>query len=325
MREIRYIDAIREAMAEEMRRDESVFVFGEGIGPRGGSFTQTKGMFAEFGEKRLIDTPISELGFTGLAVGAAMTGLRPVVDFMFWDFAFEASGQIIDAAGRIHYLSNGGFKVPMVMRGVIGAAQSAGGHHSSSPYPLYAQMPGLKVAVPSTPRDAKGLLKTAIRDDDPVLVFEHRGLYNTKGPVPEEEYTIPFGQAVVRREGTDVTVIAVSRMVHVGLKAAEKLEERGISAEVVDPRTLAPLDSGTILDSIRKTKRVVVVDEAYSPCGLGSEIAALAADKAFYYLDSPIKRVHSLSIPAPYAPPLEKMMVPDVDRVVIAVGEVMSQ
>lgn len=325
MREIRYIDAIREAMAEEMRRDESVFIFGEGIGPRGGNFTQTKGMFAEFGEKRLIDTPISELGFTGLAVGAAMTGLRPIIDYMFWDFAFEAAGQIIDSAGRIHYLSNGGFKAPMVMRGVIGAAQSAGGHHSGSPYPLYAQIPGLKVVIPSTPHDAKGLLKTAIRDDDPVLVFEHRGLYNVKGVVPEEEYTIPLGRADIRREGKDVTVIATSRMVHVALKAAEHLEDEGVSTEVIDPRTLAPLDKGTILDSIRKTKRVVVVDEAYGLCGVGGEIAALAADEAFYYLDSPIKRVHSLPMPAPYAPPLEKAMVPDVERVVVAVGDVMSQ
>ena len=194
MRHIRYIDAIREAQWEEMRRDETVFIFGEGVGPRGGCFTQTKGMWPDFGERRLIDTPLSEMGFTGVAIGAALTGLRPVVDLMFWDFAYEAIGQIINQAGRIHYLSNGQFKVPLVVRGAIGVGQSAGGHHSSRSYPLYVQMPGLKVVVPSTPYDAKGLLKTAIRDDGPVLVFEHKALFNTTGPVPEEDYAVPFGQ-----------------------------------------------------------------------------------------------------------------------------------
>jgi pyruvate/2-oxoglutarate/acetoin dehydrogenase E1 component len=325
MRKIRYIDAIREAQAEEMRRNETVFIFGEGIGPRGGNFTQTKGMWDEFGEKRLIDTPISELGFTGVAVGAAMTGLRPIVDIMFWDFAYEALGQIANQAARICYLSNGQVKVPLVIRGVIGAGQSAGGHHSASPYPLYTQMPGLKVVLPSTPYDAKGLLKTAIRDDDPVLVFEHKGLYNTEGPVPEEEYTIPFGQAAVCREGKQVTLVATSRMVLLALEAAEQLAGEGISVEVIDPRTLVPLDKKTILDSIRKTNRLVVVDEAFSPCGVGGEIAALAADEAFYYLDAPIKRVHSLTVPTPSSPPLEKAVVPGLERVVTAVREVMSQ
>ncbi len=325
MREIRYIDAIREAQAEEMRRDKTVFIFGEGIGPRGGAFTQTQGMWDEFGEKRLIDTPISELGFTGVAVGAAMTGLRPIVDIMFWDFAFEALGQIVNQAARIHYMSNGQIKVPLVVRGVIGAGQSAGGHHSNSPYPLYTQMPGLKIVIPATPYDVKGLLKTAIRDDDPVMVFEHKGLYNTKGPVPEEEYTIPFGQAIVRREGSDVTLVATSRMVLLALEAAETLADEGISAEVVDPRTLVPLDKKTILASIRKTNRVVVVDEAFSPCGVGGEIAALAADEAFYHLDAPIKRIHSLSVPTPSSPPLEKAVVPSLEQIVTTVREVMNQ
>jgi pyruvate/2-oxoglutarate/acetoin dehydrogenase E1 component len=325
MREIRYIDAIREAQEEEMRRDDSVFIFGEGIGPRGGNFTQTKGMWPEFGEKRLIDVPLSELGFTGVAVGAAMCGLRPIVDIMFWDFAWEAMGQIVNQAGRIHYMSNGQFRVPMVIRGAIGVGGSAGGHHSCRPYPLYAQMPGLKVVVPATPRDVKGLLKSAIRDDDPVLVFEHKGLNNTTGPVPEEEYTTPIGKAVVHREGSDVTVVATAKMVLLALDAAEVLANEGISAEVVDPRTLVPLDKETILSSIRKTNRVVVVDEAYSPCGVGGDIAALAADEALFYLDAPVKRVHSLSIPAPSSPPLEQAMIPSLEKVVDAVREVMKQ
>ncbi len=325
MREIRYIDAVREAQWEEMRRDEAIFMFGEGIGPRGGCFTQTRGMWPEFGEKRLIDTPLSEMGFTGIAIAAAMTGLRPIVDIMFWDFAYEAIGQIINQAARIHYMSNGQFKVPVVIRGTIGVGQSAGGHHSCRSYPLYTQMPGLKVVIPATPYDVKGLLKTAIRDDDPVLVFEHKGLFNTTGPVPEEEYTVPFGQAVVRREGTDVTLVATSRMVLLALEAAEALANEGISAEVVDPRTLVPLDKETILGSIRKTSRVVVVDEAYSPCGVGAEIAALAADEAFYYLDAPIKRVHTLSVPTPSSPPLEQAVVPSLERVVGTVREMMRQ
>lgn len=325
MREIRYIDAIREAQEEEMRRDDSVFIFGEGIGPRGGNFTQTKGMWPEFGEKRLIDVPLSELGFTGIAIGAAMTGLRPIVDIMFWDFAYEAMGQIINQAGRIHYMSNGQFSVPMVIRGAMGVGQSAGGHHSCRSYPLFAQMPGLKVVIPATPRDAKGLLKSAIRDDDPVLVFEHKGLNNTTGPVPEEDYTIPLGKAAVHREGTDVTLVATGKMVLLAMDAAEAVASEGISVEVVDPRTLVPLDRETILASIRKTNRVMVVDEAYSPCGVGGEIAALAADEALYYLDAPVKCIHSLSIPAPASPPLEQAMVPDLKKVVGGIAEVMNQ
>ena len=325
MREIRYIEAIREAQTEEMRRNEAVFILGEGIGPRGGNFTQTLGMWDEFGPKRLIDTPISELGFTGVAVGAAMTGLRPVVDIMFWDFAWEAVGQIFNHAARIHYMSNGKLRVPLVIRGVMGVGGSAGGHHSARPYSVYAQMPGLKVVVPSTPYDAKGLLKSAIRDDDPVMVFEHKGLYNSRGPVPEEEYVIPLGQAKVVREGTDVTVVATAKMVSLALEAADQLAGEGISAEVVDPRTLVPLDNEGIVRSIRKTNHVVVVDEAYSPYGVGSEIAALAADEAFYDLDGPVKRVHSLSVPAPSSPPLEEGMLPNVKRLVAAVRETLSE
>ena len=325
MREIRYIEAVREAMVEEMRRDENVFVFGEGIGPRGGNFRQTVGMAAEFGVRRLIDTPISELGFVGLSLGAAMTGLRPIVDNMFWDFMYEAAGQIIQQAGRIHYMSNGQFRAPMVIRGVVGIGGGAAAHHSGVPYPMYAHFPGLKIVIPATPYDAKGLLKTAIRDDNPVLVFEHRGLYGLTGQVPEEEYTIPFGQARVHREGEDVTIVATARMVHLSLKAAEQLSEEGISVEVVDPRTLVPLDKETILSSIRKTGRVVVVDEAFAPYGVGAEMAALAADEAFYYLDSPIKRIHTASAPAPASERLEALIVPHLDQITAAVHEVMNQ
>ncbi len=325
MREMRFIEAIREAQREEMSRDETVFMFGQGIGPRGGAFTQTRGMWPEFGEKRLIDVPLSEMGFTGLAIAAAVTGLRPIVDIMFWDFANEAFGQIVNQAGRIHYMSNGQYNVPLVIHGVVGVGQSAGGHHSGRHYPLYAQMPGLKVALPATPYDVKGLLKTAIRDDDPVLVFYHKGMLNDRGPVPEEEYTIPLGQAEVRRQGTDVTVVATLKMVKVALDAADVVAEEGISVEVIDPRTLVPLDKATILDSIRKTNRAVVVDEAFSPCGVGAEIAALAADEAFYYLDAPIKRIHAPSVPEPSSPPLEKAMVPDVAHVAASLREVMHQ
>jgi pyruvate/2-oxoglutarate/acetoin dehydrogenase E1 component len=325
MREIRYIEAIREAQWEEMHRDETIFIFGEGIGPRGGAFAQTKGMWSEFGEKRLMDVPLSEMGFTGLAIAAAMTGLRPIVDLMFWDFANEAIGQIINQAARVHYMSNGQFKVPLVIHGVVGVGQSAGGHHSGRHYPLYTHMPGLKVALPATPYDAKGLLKTAIRDDNPVLVFFHKGLLNTRGTVPEDEYTIPLGQAAVRREGKDVTVVCTLKMVYVALEAAETLAQEGISAEVIDPRTLVPLDKETILASIRKTNRLVVVDEAFSPCGVGAEMAALASDEAFYYLDAPIKRVHTLSVPEPSSPPLEQAIIPSPEQVMAAVREVMNQ
>lgn len=325
MRKIKYVEAIREAQWEEMRRDDRIFMFGEGIGARGGCFTQTKGMWPEFGAKRLIDVPLSEPGFTGLAIAAAMMGLRPIVDIMFWDFANEVIGQIVNQAGRIHYMSDGQFNVPIVIHGVVGVGQSSGAHHSGRQYPLYANMPGLKVVLPATPYDVKGLLKTAIRDDDPVLVFLHKGLLNAAGDVPEDEYMIPFGQAAIRREGTDVTVVATLKMVSVAQDAAERLAGDGISVEVIDPRTLVPFDKETILDSVRKTNRLVVVDEAFAPCGVGAEIAALAADEAFFYLDSPIKRIHPLSIPAPSSPPLEQAMLPNVDSIIDAVREVTNQ
>ncbi len=326
MAEISFIQAVRDAQAEEMRRDEAVVVFGEGIGPRGGSFTQTRGLWEEFGERRLIDTPISELGFTGIAVGAAMTGLRPIVDVMFWDFSFEAMGQIVNQAARIHYMSSGQFSVPLVVRGVIGAGGSAGGHHSNSPYPLYMQMPGVKVAVPSNAHDAKGLLKTAIRDPNPVLFFEHKFLYNAKAVLPDGDgdLLIPFGQAVIHRTGSDVTVVAVAKMVSLALEAAAVLEDEGISVEVIDPRTLVPLDTQTIVTSVEKTNRLVVVDEAFSPCGVGAELAAVAAEDVFFHLDSPIQRVHSKSVPHPTSPSLEKAMLPNLDRVIQVIRETLA-
>lgn len=323
MREIKYIEAVQEALSEEFHRDEKVFVLGETL-RRGGSFKETKGLWAEFGEKRVIDTPISEVGFTGMAIGAAMTGLRPVVDFMFWDFCFDAMSQIVQNAARIHYLSNGRVRVPLVVLAMAGAANSAGGHHSGLPYPLFTQMPGLKIVMPSTPYDVKGLLKTAIRDDNPVLVFPHRGLVNTTGLVPEDDYTIPLGQAVIVREGTDVTVVATLKMVSLALQAAGQLAGSGISVEVIDPRTLVPLDKETIVGSIRKTQHLLVVDEAFGPCGVGSEIAALAADEAFYYLDAPIKRIHSLSVPMPFSPPLEQAVLPNCDQIIAAIMQMVT-
>jgi pyruvate/2-oxoglutarate/acetoin dehydrogenase E1 component len=325
MRKITYIEAVREATREEFQRDETIFMFGEGIGERGGAWTQTKGMYPEFGRKRLIDTPLSEPGFIALAVGAAMTGLRPIVDMMFWDFANDAYGQIFNQAARIHYISNGQYHVPITIIGSCGLAGGSGGHHSSRSYPAYANMPGLKIVLPSTPYDIKGLLKTAIRDDDPVLIFQHRALHNFKGEVPEEEYLIPFGQADVKRQGTDVTVVATLRMLHLALKAAEALEKEDVSVEVVDPRTLFPLDKETILASVRKTGRLVVVDEAFEPFGLGGEMAALAADEAFYYLDSPIKRIHPVFSPEPMTPPLEQAWLPGEARIVAGIREVMNQ
>jgi pyruvate/2-oxoglutarate/acetoin dehydrogenase E1 component len=327
MRRIRFIDAVREALAEEMRRDPSVVMFGEGIGPAGGSYKQTAGLFEEFGPMRVRDTPISELGFTTLSIGAAMAGLRPIVDIMFFDFVFEAIGELFDQAARIHYLSNGQFRVPMVVHGMMGAGRSAGAHHSSSPYPLFTHMPGLKVVVPSTPRDLKGLLKQAIRDDNPVMVFEHIGLYNTTGEVPElaADDTIAFGQAAIRRVGQDVTLVALAKMVLVALEAAEVLEREGLSVEVIDPRTLVPLDTATLLASIRKTGRLVIVDEAYGPCGIGAEIAALAAEEAFFDLDGPIRRIHTQSVPHPSSPTLEQAILPDLKKIVAAVREVMDR
>jgi len=324
MREITFTEAAREGLAEEMRRDPTIIVLGEGIGPRGGNFQTTLGLFALYGEERLRDTPISEAGFTGLCIGAALTGLRPIVDIMFADFGLDALGMLINQAAKLRYLSDGRLKVPLVFRGCMGGGNSSAAHHSGCYYPFFMHIPGFKVVIPATPYDAKGLLKAAIRDDDPVVFLEHRFLLNTKGPVPEEEYLIPFGQAKVAREGKDATVVAISLMVHKTLEAAERLAGEGISVEVIDPRTLAPLDMETILKSVQKTGRLLIVEEDYGPCGAGAEIAAQVAGQALDYLDAPVRRVNLGFATMPFSPTLEKALLPNVDTITQAVRDLLA-
>ncbi|MGH9612861.1 MAG: alpha-ketoacid dehydrogenase subunit beta [Bryobacteraceae bacterium] len=318
-REITYGEAGVEALREEMARDESIVYIGQGIGPRGGNFRQTRGLWKEFGDHRLRDTGICELGEAGLAIGAAMAGSRAVVDEVFLDFVLEAMTQIVQQAATIHYLSNGKIKVPVVIRGSMGSVRNAGAQHAHAFYAWFAHTPGLKVVLPSTPYDCKGLLKTALRQDTPVMFIEHKGLYNLKGNVPEEEYLIPFGQAAIRMEGTDVTLVAAGRMVHLALEAARALERDGISAEVIDPRTVAPLDRKTIAESIRKTGLLVIVDEAPASCGFSGELFALACEEAFDSLDAPPRRICSQHVPNPFSPVLESQMVPSVEKIVAEV------
>ncbi|HEX4486239.1 MAG TPA: pyruvate dehydrogenase complex E1 component subunit beta [Terriglobales bacterium] len=313
---ISYAEAGVEALREEMRTNSSIVYMGQGIGPRGGNFQQSRGLFAEFGADRVRDTPIAERGQTGLGIGAALTGTHPVVDIVFLDFVLEAICEIIQQASTIHYISDGAFKVPVVIRAAGGGVRSTGPHHSHTFYSFFMHIPGLKVALPSTPYDVKGLMKTALRDENPVIFIEHKGIYNTTGEVPEEEYLIPFGKAVVRREGEHVTLVALSAMVHKALAAAAKLEEQGISVEVIDPRTLAPFDKDTILTSVAKTGRLVILDEAYAACGVSAEIAAIVAGEALYDLDAPIHRICCMPAPHAFAPSLDNYLIPSVDRVV---------
>ncbi len=315
VREISLAQAIREALAEEMRRDPRVFILGEDVAEAGTPFKVLSGLVDEFGPQRVIDTPISEAGFVGIAVGAAMTGMRPVVDIMFGDFLTLAMDQIVNQAAKVHYMSGGKLKVPLVIRTTLGATRRSAAQHSQSLHAWFAHIPGLKVAVPSTPYDAKGLLKTAIRDDNPVLFFEDKMMYQVKGPVPEEEYTLPFGVADVKRPGRDVTLVATSSMVYVALEAAELLEQEGISAEVVDPRTIFPLDVETLVRSARKTGRVVVVDEGHRRYGVTAELAATIAEEAFYDLEAPVRRVGALDVPVPFSPVLEDRTVPTPQQV----------
>jgi len=324
MREITFTEAVREGLAEEMQRDPTVIVLGEGIGPRGGNFQTTLGLFALYGEERLRDTPISEAGFTGLCIGAAMTGLRPIVDIMFVDFGLDALGMLINQAAKMRYLSDGRLKVPLVFRGCMGGGNSSAAHHSGNYYPFFMHIPGFKVVIPATPYDAKGLLKAAIRDDDPVVFLEHKFLLNIRGPVPDEEYLVPFGQARVAREGKDVTVVAISLMVHKTLEAAGRLAAEGVSVEVIDPRTLAPLDMETILKSLQKTGRLLIVDEDYGPCGVGAEIAAQVAGQALDYLDAPIRRVNMGFATMPFSPTLEKALLPNVDTIAQAIRDLLA-
>jgi pyruvate dehydrogenase E1 component beta subunit len=332
-RDITYREAVNEALRQEMRRDPSVILLGEDIAGGagtahpdawGGVFAATKGLIGEFGPSRVLDTPISESAFIGAAVGAAATGLRPVAELMFVDFLGVAFDQILNQAAKLRYMFGGKATVPMVIRTTIGAGISSAGQHSQVLYSLFAHVPGLKCVAPATPRDMKGLLAAAIRDEDPVIVFENKVLYNTKGPVPEEPYVLPLGVAEVRRRGRDVTVVALSRMVHVGLEAAEALAGEGISAEVIDPRTISPLDEETILASVRKTGRLVVVDEDTPICGVARDIAARAAEKTFEALKAPIKCVTAPHTPVPFSPALEGTYVPDAARVIGAVRELVG-
>ena len=321
MRELTYTAAAREGLAEEMERDPLVFVVGEGIGARGGNFKTTTGLFERFGPERLRDTPIAERGFTGLATGAAMVGGRPVVDYMFFDFALDGLGELINQTAKIQYMSDGRLRMPIVLRGCIGVGGSAATHHSGSYYSLFAHLPGFRVVVPTTPRDVKGLLKTAIRSDDPVIFMEHRALLNMKGPVPEEEELIPFGQAAVVRPGSDLTIVAIAAMVPASLAAAQKLAAEHVSVEVIDPRTLAPLDIDTILASIHKTGRLLIVDQTFGPCGIGAEIAAQVVDRAFDDLDAPVRRLNGAHVPTPYSPVLEAAVVPNIESIMKAVRD----
>ena len=310
IRELTFAQAVREALAEEMRRDSTVCIFGEDVAEAGTPFKVLSGLVEEFGKQRVLDTPISEAGFTGLAVGAAMTGLRPVVDIMFGDFITLTMDQMVNQAAKVHYMSGGKWQVPMVMRTTLGATRRSAAQHSQSLHAWFSHVPGLKVVLPSTPYDAKGLLKTAIRDQNPVVFFEDKMMYKLKGPVPTEEYTIPFGVADVKRVGRDITIVATSSMVQVALGAATLLEQAGISAEVIDPRTTWPLDETTLIESAKKTSRVMVVDEGYRRYGVTAEIASVMAEGAFYNLDAPVTRMGAMHIPIPFSPPLEDLTVP---------------
>jgi acetoin:2,6-dichlorophenolindophenol oxidoreductase subunit beta len=309
-RELTFAQAIREALAEEMRRDTRVCIFGEDVAEAGTPFKVLSGLVEEFGTERVLDTPISEAGFTGIGVGAAMTGLRPVVDIMFGDFITLTMDQMVNQAAKVHYMSGGKWKAPMVMRTTLGATRRSAAQHSQSLHAWFSHVPGLKVVLPSTPYDAKGLLKTAIRDENPVVFFEDKMMYKLKGPVPAEEYTIPFGVADVKRVGRDITIVATSSMVQVALGAADLLEKSGISAEVIDPRTTWPLDEKALIESARKTSRAIVLDEGYERYGVTAEIAAVIAGGAFYDLDAPVTRMGAMHVPIPFSPPLEDMTVP---------------
>jgi pyruvate/2-oxoglutarate/acetoin dehydrogenase E1 component len=320
MREITYLEAVREAMSQKMRQDEDVFILGEDIGVYGGAFGVTRGMIEEFGPERVRNTPISEQAIAGAAVGSALTGMRPIMELQFSDFITIATDQIVNQAAKIRYMYGGKGKVPMVVRTPAGSGTGAAAQHSQSLEAWMVHIPGLKVVQPSTAYDAKGLLIAAIEDDNPVIFYEHKLLYRTKSEVPEEMYSIPLGKAEIKREGTDVTVIATAIMVHKALEAANELEKEGISVEVVDPRTLVPLDVETLVSSVCKTGRCVIVHEAVKRGGIGGEIAGVIAEsEAFDYLDAPIRRLGGRPVPIPYNPNLEKAAVPQVEDIIQAV------
>ena len=314
-RELTFAEAIREALAEEMRRDPTVFIIGEDVAEAGTPFKVLSGLVEEFGTNRVFDSPISEPGFSGIGVGAAMTGMRPVVDLMFGDFLTLAMDQIVNQAAKIHYMSGGKMKAPIVFRTTLGATRRSAAQHSQSLQAWVSHVPGLKVVIPSTPYDAKGLLKSAIRDENPVVFMEDKMMYKLKGPVPADDYTIPFGLADVKRVGEDITLVATSSMVQVALGAADKLKEIGISAEVIDPRTTAPLDKQALIESVKKTSRAIVIDEGYERYGVTAELASVIADGAFYYLDAPVKRMGAMDVPIPFSPVLEDITVPTEETV----------
>jgi pyruvate/2-oxoglutarate/acetoin dehydrogenase E1 component len=320
-RTLTFAQAVNEALAEELRRDATVFVIGEDVAEAGTPFKVLMGLVEEFGVGRIVDSPISEAGITGLGVGAAMTGMRPVVDIMFGDFLTLVMDQLANQAAKSHYMSGGKLKVPLTLRTTMGATRRSAAQHSQSLHAWVAHVPGLKVVLPSTPADAKGLLKTAIRDDNPVVFIEDKMDYAVKGEVPDGEYTIPFGVADVKRVGEDVTIVATSSMVRVALAAAEQLEAEGISAEVIDPRTLVPLDEDALVRSAEKTGRAMVVDEGHRSYGVSAELAAVIADRAFYSLDAPVKRLGAMDVPIPFSPPLEDATVPTADTVAAAARE----
>ncbi len=323
MPEITFREALNQAMAEEMERDPNVFLMGEEVGYYQGAYKVSQGLLEKFGPKRIIDTPIAELGFGGLGVGAAMVGLRPIIEFMTWNFSILAMDQIINNAAKLRYMSGGMMKIPIVFRGAGGAAHQLGAQHSQCLDPWYCNVPGLIVMAPSTPKDAKGMLKTAIRDDNPVIFIESEVAYGYKGEVPSEEYLVPIGVGDVKRSGKDVTIIAWSKMVHVALEAANMLAQEGIEAEVIDPRTLRPLDEQLLLTSVEKTNRCVIVEEGWPYAGVGAEIAHRIYLHGFDHLDAPILRVTGEDVPMPYAKNLEHEVTPSAPKVVAAVKKVL--
>ncbi len=323
MAEITYRDALNEAMAEELARDDSVFLMGEEVAEYDGAYKVSKGLLERFGERRIVDTPISELGFAGMSVGAAMVGLRPIVEFMSFNFSFLALDQVINSAAKMRYMSGGQMNIPIVFRGPNGAALQLAGQHSQACETFYLHSPGVKVVTPATPADAKGLLKAAIRDDDPVAVMEGELLYNIKGEVPDGDHVVPLGLADLKNEGEDVSIITHGKMVHVALQAARKLEKDGIRADVLDLRSLRPLDVDAILATVRKTNRAVYLEEGWSYLGVGAQVAALIQEEAFDDLDAPVLRVTQADVPMPYAKNLEQLAKPNADRVVRACNRVL--
>ena len=323
MREIQFREALGEAMSEEMRRDEKVFLMGEEVAQYNGAYKVSQGMLDEFGPDRVIDTPIAELGFAGIGVGAAMNGLRPIVEFMTFNFSLVAIDQVINAAAKMMSMSGGQFNIPMVFRGPTGNAGMLSSQHSQNFENWYANTPGLKVVVPSNPYDAKGLLKSSIRDDDPTIFMESELMYGDKGEVPEGEYLIPIGVADVKREGTDVTLVSFGKMMKVALQAAEEAAKENISVEVIDLRTVRPIDYATVVESVKKTNRVIVVEEAWPLASISTEITYHVQKYAFDYLDAPVHRVNSMDVPLPYAPTLIDAILPNVERTMKAIKAVM--